>query len=81
VLGVPSGAIGFCGRLAFGLLALLAQRCWASAIFAGYLSTHDGHVPPGKPPPPAAALDQGLFAVLFATASALTVYAAFRQPT
>jgi hypothetical protein len=29
----------------------------------------------------AAALDRGLFAVLFAAASALTAYAAFRQPT
>ena len=29
----------------------------------------------------AAALDRGLFAVLFATAAALTAYAAFRQPT
>ena len=55
MLGVPSCTIGLCGRL--GLRPARAPRVRAGAArplrsVAGYLPTHDGHLPPGKPPPP-----------------------------
>ena len=84
VLGVPSCAIGFRGRLGLGLLALLALAlallglCDLSLVI--FQRTTDTFVEV-NPRHLAAALNRGLFGVLFAAASALTAYAAFRRPT
>ena len=84
MLGIVGSSLSLLGLAGFGGFALLAPAL--PLLGLGDLSlvifqrTTDTFVEV-NPRHLAAALNRGLFGVLFAAASALTAYAAFRRPT